>query len=197
MMGVTHGLVGAVFAFPFVLLYPELATPLILAGYLGGLFPDVDLFVGTHRKTLHFPVYFAVLAGVTGLIGALATLPRVLVVSVFFCGAAIHSWSDIAGAGVELRPWERTDTRAVYLHAQNRWITARYWIPYDGSPLDLFLVALLAGLVYIIYPTTPVVGVLIVGSIGVGGVYTGVRRKLPALKEYLEGVLPVYPQFFP
>jgi len=51
----THVLGGMLLAAPLVRVAPELAPIGFVAGFLGGLFPDLDMYVG-HRKTLHFPV---------------------------------------------------------------------------------------------------------------------------------------------
>jgi hypothetical protein len=91
-------------------------------------------------------------------------------------GIGTHSASDALGAGEELRPWERTNTDAVYDHVNRRWWQARYVVPYDGSPRDL-LVAVAASLpVFAVYdgPVRLVLGVLL----AVAAVYTLLRRRL-------------------
>ncbi len=100
---------------------PEFATVGLVAGFLGGLVPDLDMYVG-HRKTLHYPVYYSVLATGGVLVGL--AVPSVLTVAValFLLGAAVHCVADIFGGGLELRPWEGTSDRAVYDHVRGRWI---------------------------------------------------------------------------
>ena len=58
--------------------------------------------------------------------------------------AALHSSSDVLGAGEELRPWERTVDEAVYLHPAGRWLRARRIVRYDGAPEDLLLTVVFA-----------------------------------------------------
>lgn len=52
MMSPTHTAMGILLALPLVVAAPELAAVGALAGIAGGAFPDLDLLVGEHRKTL-------------------------------------------------------------------------------------------------------------------------------------------------
>jgi len=58
MMATTHAAVGLLLAVPLAFVAPELAAPAAIAAIAGGVFPDLDLFAGVHRKTLHFPDYY-------------------------------------------------------------------------------------------------------------------------------------------
>lgn len=196
MMGLTHAVMSVVVAIPFLYLYPQLALPIAVIAYLGGSFPDFDLFFGVHRKTLHYPVYFTVSAIATTVGFAVTTSTVLMFVSVFLCGAAIHSLMDIVGAGVEEKPWNQTNPHAVYVHPQNRWATARYWIPYDGSPHDLVVLAMLSVIVVYVY-SEPVVTIGILVTLVISTVYTLVRKDLPAVKTYIESTLGFYPRIFP
>lgn len=196
MMGLTHAVTGVAIAIPFVYLHPELALPIAIAAYLGGAFPDVDIFVGAHRRSLHYPVYFTVLAVLMSFSYVTTNLVSVLLVTVFVWAAAVHSVMDIAGAGVEGLPWEETATEAVYIHPQRRWATAKDWVPYDGSPHDLFLMVVLSVVVVISYDN-PVVTKLMAGSLLIALVYTVLRRRLPGVKDGIENRLGFYPRFFP
>lgn len=56
-MSPTHIAAGLALATPAALLAPELGTAAALGGIVGGVLPDLDLFAGRHRRTLHFPTY--------------------------------------------------------------------------------------------------------------------------------------------
>lgn len=172
-------------AVPVATVYPETAVVALLAGYVGGVFPDFDLLVGEHRRTLHFPVYYWVAALIVGLCLSVAFYPALVFGLCFLMAGALHSGMDALGAGVEPRPWERTNKNAVYVHALGRWASARYLVPYDGSPRDLAVVALVSAGVLVTSPVSGVVtGILILGlAISIG--YTLIRRRIPRLEEQL------------
>jgi len=184
MMLPTHAIAGMLLALPVAYARPEFAGVALVAGFVGGVVPDLDLYAG-HRKTLHYPVCYPVLAVVAlGLAVARPTVPTVAVAFVLV-GAAAHSLTDALGGGLELRPWEATSDRAVYDHYHRRWIAPRRWVRYDGSPGDLFLSATLAVPLLVMLDTT--VRWLVVGMLVVAAVYTVVRRVLPALAVLLVG----------
>lgn len=56
MMATTHAAAGVCLVVPLLALSPDLAVPAALGTMLGGVVPDLDLFVGTHRRTLHYPM---------------------------------------------------------------------------------------------------------------------------------------------
>ncbi|MFC7097267.1 metal-dependent hydrolase [Halobaculum marinum] len=184
-MAFTHALVGAAVAAPVVVLAPELAVPAALAGMVGGLLPDIDLFVGRHRRTLHFPVLGWALALPAGAVAA--AFPTVATVSLATLSAsfALHAGTDALGAGDEVRPWERTSAEAVYDHFRGRWIGPRYVIRYDGAPEDAVATAVLAVPVVAFYPAPlPAVAVT---CVALGVVYALVRRRLPPVVEEFVG----------
>jgi len=136
MMLPTHVLGGMLLAAPLVRVAPELAPIGFVAGFLGGLFPDLDMYVG-HRKTLHFPVYYSAFAALA-LFAALAVPSAATVgAALFLLGAAVHSVADMYGGGLELRPWEGNSDRAVYDHYRGTWIAPRQLVRYDGAVEDL------------------------------------------------------------
>ncbi|WP_248897697.1 metal-dependent hydrolase [Haloplanus halobius] len=189
MMLPTHALAGMLLALPVALAMPEFAGVALLAGFLGGVVPDADLYAG-HRRTLHYPVYYSALvpAGVL----ALAVWPSVMTVAlaVFLLAAAAHSVADVFGGGLELRPWEATSNRAVYDHYNRRWVAPRHWIRYDGAPSDLALsVALAAPLLFVVGPSHRW---LVTAALVVAVVYATVRRTLPSVVERLVGGLPTW-----
>lgn len=180
-MGTTHAAVGLTAASTLLWLAPELATPAALAAIAGGLFPDLDLFVGAHRRTLHYPLYYWLVAlPALGLVAAFPG-PAAAALAFFLLSAALHSSADVLGAGHELRPWERTSDRAVYLHATGRWLRARRVVRYDGAPEDVLLTAVfsLPGLVWF----DGVVRAVTAAGVALAVGYALVRRRLPPYVE--------------
>ena len=188
----THALVGMALAMSVAVVVPEFSGVAIAAGLLGGIFPDLDMYVG-HRKSLHYPVYYSTLA--VPILAVVTLFPSNVTVflSVFFVGAAAHSVSDIIGGGLELRPWEATSDRGVYSHYHNRWIAPRHWVRYDGSPGDLLLSVSLA--IPLLIALDGLLHRIVLVILTVAIVYTAVRRLLPTLaaalvQDLLEPRLP-------
>ncbi|WP_435183301.1 metal-dependent hydrolase [Halobellus sp. EA9] len=177
MMVTTHVAAGLLLATPVALLAPEFALPAAAGAVLGGVVPDLDLFVGTHRKTLHFPVYYSVAGVVAGVAAVLAPGPLTVAVALCLLTAGIHSASDWLGAGDELRPWERTSQRAVFLHPRRRWLRPRYLVRYDGAPEDLVLTVVLATPAALAFEGWP--RALVVGGVALAAAYTLVRKRVP------------------
>lgn len=186
MMLPTHALAGMALALPAALVFPELAGGALLAGFLGGVIPDLDLYVG-HRRSLHFPVYYPALAVPALAVAALSPSPASVGVAFALAGAALHSVTDVLGGGLELRPWEGTSERAVYDHYRGRWLAPRRWVDYDGSPGDFLLSLALAAPLFAV--TGDALSLLVAATAVVAAVYTAVRRLLPAVATALVGVL--------
>jgi hypothetical protein len=183
MMATTHAAVGLLLAVPLAILAPDSAAVGALAAVAGGVFPDLDLFAGVHRRTLHFPDYYW-LGAVPALAAAVLTPSATTVAVAFFLlSAAVHSVSDAFGAGTEPRPWERTSAEAVYLHSRSRWLRPRYWVRYDGAPEDYLLTVLGMSPGLVLFG--PTVGRVALVCMLVGGAYTLVRKRLPDLEERL------------
>jgi hypothetical protein len=178
-MATTHVAAGALLAVPLVRVAPDVAVAGALGGMVGGAVPDVDLFVGEHRRTLHFPVAYWLLAAVAGLLAYGSPTPLSVAVAVSLAAAAVHSGMDWFGAGDEPRPWERTSDRGVYLHVARRWLAPRYWVRYDGSTEDVLLTAALAAPSLVVFgpPVRPLLAAVVVLAVG----YALVRRRLPDL----------------
>ena len=187
MMLPTHALVGIAIALPVTLTFPEFAPAALIGGFLGGIFPDLDLYTG-HRRTLHYPTIYPLLVGPAA-IGALA-FPSVLTVGLALAivGAAAHCRMDIYGSGLELRPWEQTSEKAVYDHVQKRWIEPRRLVSYDGSPGDL-AIATAVGVPLFVVVETPF-AMAVAAAIGIGVVYTFTRRYLADLAPVVFGRVP-------
>jgi len=182
MMLPNHALGGMTLALPVAFVAPEFAGVALVAGFLGGILPDLDLYVA-HRKSLHFPVYYSVLALPALAIAALSPSGATIVTACFLVGAAAHSVTDIFGSGLELRPWEGTSDRAVYDHYRNRWIAPQRWIHYDGSPRDLLVSIVLT--VPLLIAVDGLLRQIVILTLVVAIVYTSVRRLLPALATAL------------
>lgn len=187
MMLPTHALSGLLLGLPFLFVAPEFASVALIAGLVGSVFPDFDLYTG-HRKTLHYPVYYSV-GGLVAL-GIAVGFPVTVTVAtaLFLLGAALHSVADIFGGGLELRPWENGSDHAVYDHYHGRWIAPLRVIRYDGSPKDLL------GAVILAVPSLLVLDGsfyrIIVGILVIATVYTVIRRILPTLATTAVSTIP-------
>lgn len=186
-MATTHVLMGVVVAALSLLFAPEYAVVAAIAGGMGGLFPDLDLYAG-HRKTLHFPVYYPATA--LPAFGVALVQPTIVTVATafFFAGAAAHATLDVLGGGLELRPWLGTSDRAVYDHFRHRWLAPKRVIRYDGAPEDLGLAFLLGGSALVVYD--PPVTHLILLALATSVTYTVLRRPLADLAPVLARALP-------
>lgn len=182
MMLPTHALVGLALALPLVILAPEFAGVALTAGLLGGILPDLDMYIG-HRKTLHYPVYYSVLGVAVVPFAVLLPTAATIAATFLLLGAAVHSVMDIFGGGLELRPWEATSSRAVYDHRRGRWLAPRRWVRYDGAPEDLLLSLGIA--VPLLIALDGVLRLIVGAALVVAVVYTAVRRLLPTIAEVL------------
>jgi hypothetical protein len=187
MMATTHMLAGMSLAVPLFVVAPELAPAALVAGLVGGVVPDLDLYL-RHRKALHFPVYYTVLA--VPAIGLAIAVPASWTISIAIgcAAAALHSTMDILGGGLELKPWRETSERAVYSHYLDRWLPPRRWVRYDGAPEDFAL----AGIIGLpLLATTDGIGQLgILVLLAVSAVYALLRKPVASLTEQLVSVLP-------
>jgi hypothetical protein len=187
MMLPTHVLAGMLLAAPLAFVAPELAPAGFAAGFAGGLFPDLDMYVG-HRKTLHFPVYYSGLALAASVAALAAPSVATTVVAFFLLGAALHSVADVFGGGLELRPWEGTSDRAVYSHHHDRWLAPRRVVGYDGSLGDLALsIGLAVPLVILVDGTLQA---LVLAAVAVAVAYALLRRRLADLAAVVFPRLP-------
>lgn len=191
MMATTHALVGMAVALPVVFGAPELAPVAILAGVVGGLLPDLDLYVG-HRRTLHYPIYGWLAAGPALALALLSPSTVTVGLAVALTAAALHASSDVVGAGLELRPWRAGSDRAVYSHYHDRWLRARRWIRYDGSPEDLALASVAGAAVIGVAaePAGPFAWGLVGGLLAISTVYTLLRKSLADVAVRLVRYVP-------
>lgn len=194
MMVFTHGLVGILFGATLFWVSPASATPLFVAGFAGGVAPDIDmLFV--HRRTLHFPVLSSVLAVALAVVSAMTGSGTAALLLAATAGSAAHCVMDTLGGGKEMRPWRETDDRAVYDHVRDQWIAPRRLF-YDGSLPDLGLSVITGGAVVLLLPARFTVPVVVLVALAV--VYVAFRRaitrwipeKYDTFSGYLQSKLP-------
>lgn len=187
MMLPTHALSGMALALPVALFAPELSGIVLVAGLIGGILPDLDMYAG-HRKTLHYPFYYSLVAAVIVPLAVAVQSAVVIGVAVLLVAAAVHSVADVFGGGLELRPWEATSNRAVYDHYNSRWVPPRRWIHYDGSPADFLLSAFLA--VPVLFVVDGPLRWIVIATVAVGGIYVILRRRLATVAQRVVAVLP-------
>ncbi len=178
-MATTHAFVGLAVAAALVVAVPTLAPVVVLAAAVGalagGVFPDLDL-AATHRRTLHFPVAYWVVAVPAVGAGVVAPGPVTVGAATFLLSAAIHSSSDVIGGGLETRPWLGTSDKAVYVHVQGRWLAPKQWIRYDGSPEDFAVGAAFAAPGLLVFDGE--VRLAVLAMLGASLLYTVFRKKL-------------------
>lgn len=184
MMVITHVLIGLVATLPFTVLGPWALGPVAVGAIVGGAFPDLDLLVGVHRRTLHFPLLGFPVAAIGAAVALVVPQPTTVGLAAALVAAWVHAASDIFGAGEELRPWERTNRNAVYCHLRGRWLRARYLIRYDGAPED-FVLSFAAAVLVALWYGSPLVWIL-GGLLVVAGTYTAFRKRLV---PYFEAIL--------
>jgi hypothetical protein len=102
---------------------------------------------------------------------------RAIGVAVGTVAFALHAVTDIAGAGDEPRPWERTNPFAVYCHACGRWFRARYWVRYDGAPEDFALTIAFA--LPVLWAFDGWIAVVTIAMVVAGAIYAAVRKRVP------------------
>ena len=187
MMATTHALMGMALLSVTGLIAPEQLPVAVTAAAAGGLFPDLDL-LGNHRRTLHFPVLYSVLALALAAVAVVAPTAVTVALAAFVLSAALHSVVDALGGGLEVKPWQGNSDRAVYSHYHGRWIQPRRWIRYDGAPEDVLLAAGLAGFLLVSFDGTIQMAVL--AFLGVSVLYGLCRKPLVWAGEYLVETLP-------
>jgi len=80
MMLPTHALVGVAIGAPLLWLAPDAATAALIGGLLGGIWPDLDLYIG-HRRTLHYPTGYSLAAIPAVIAAAIVGTPVVIAVA--------------------------------------------------------------------------------------------------------------------
>lgn len=177
MMATTHGYAGLAIAAVVATGRPELGIVAAVGGIVGGLFPDLDV-VWTHRRTLHFPVYYSLAAGGASILAVLIPTAWTVGFAVGLLAAAVHAVSDVFGGSADPVPWESSSTRAVFVHPLGQWMTAKGWIQYDGSPGDFLLCCLLAAPGFVVFRGSTAIVALATAGLVVSLVYTVFRRRI-------------------
>jgi hypothetical protein len=193
-MGTTHAAVGLLVGAPLLWLAPEYAALALSSGLAGGLFPDLDMLGGVHRRTLHLTEYYLVGAVVALVAAALVATPVTVAAAVFLLAAAAHCVGDWLGGSSERRPWEAVTDRGVYLHVSDRWLAPRRWVRYDGAPEDLALTVVLGGLGAWMYG--PPAYELVAAGVAVAVVYAVARKRIPQLSGRFPAALRVASALF-
>ncbi|QSG03340.1 metal-dependent hydrolase [Natranaeroarchaeum sulfidigenes] len=175
MMATTHGFVGLAIAAAVAVIAPELAVAAAIGGIAGGIFPDLDV-LAEHRRTLHFPGYYTMVA--LPALGLAYVVTDVVTVGVatFLVAAAVHSLSDALGGTPSAAPWKSDLDHGVYFHAADRWLPAKRWIRYDGAPEDFALGAVFALPGLVVFDGS--IRYLALTGIAVSLVYTVFRRPI-------------------
>jgi len=182
MMTPTHALAGALLGAVTATAVPGVGSSAVVVGFVGGALPDADL-LGTHRRSLHFPVSGSVAAVLAAGVSGIVPTTTTVLVAVFLGSVAVHCVMDAFGGGVGLRPWEGTSEKGVYDHVAGRWIRPRGWVRYAGAPEDFLVGAAccLPAMALASGPLAVVLGGVLVGS----GVFVLVRRRLAGITERL------------
>ena len=175
MMATTHAFAALALVAPIALQWPEFATPLAVGAIVGGIAPDLDVFL-EHRRTLHFPVAGAVVAVPAVALAVVVPVAGTVTLASALVAAWLHAASDVIGNGPLLDPWAEESDRAVYDHVRGRWLPPLLWIRYDGAPEDAALGVVLAVPALLVFDGV-VAGLVLVG-IAVSVAYTAGRRRL-------------------
>ena len=137
-----HGTAGLLLSLTVTRWHPELAVIVAVSAFVGGILPDADLKL-THRKTLHYPAYYGIVTLVFLVLAVISNSVVVVVGLYFFGAAALHCYADYF-VGIE-KPSDETDGDGVlYLHPRKKWVGPKEIIKYAGSPGDLLVGILLA-----------------------------------------------------
>jgi len=141
----THMAYGFVSAYSLALLFATVIAPssypvimsitawLVLAGFLGGIVPDVDSLesIGfVHKKTCHFIIGYLIAAG--GLVILAWLVPQyqvsILPVACVALGAWLHSFMDIFDGFNDDDP-----SKGIYEHLYFGWLRSRQKIAFGGT----------------------------------------------------------------
>ncbi len=187
MMLPTHAIVGLALAAPLTVVAPDLSMAALTGALVGSVLPDLDLYAG-HRRTLHYPTVYPLLALPAVILAAVLPTSATVSLAFLLVGASVHCQMDRFGGGLELRPWEGTSDRAVYDHVKGRWRRPKRVIRYDGAPEDFALAALLGVPLIVVLPSP--FRWIVFGLLAVGGAYALLRRRLAAIAPIVFGYVP-------
>lgn len=153
------------------------------------LAPDLDL-VARHRRTLHYPVEFPVLAVASlapfAVFGAAAGLGG----GVLFAAATLHIVVDLVAGSAEAEPWDPVTEFGVYDHVLGRWHAPWRVVRYSGAPGDLLVCAGFGAVAALSPATGAAVDGAVVVVVAAAAGCTLARRRLSGLGSYPGGLLP-------
>lgn len=179
-MATTHAFVGLALASAYAALGGDYGTVAAAGALAGGVFPDLDLPF-EHRKTLHFPEYYAALSAVAAAVAIARPTALAVGAAAFLVAAAAHAASDVLGGGLAARPWQETSDRGVFLHRRGGWARPRRYVRYDGAPEDFAVGLVLAVPGWLVFDGW--VRNLVLGGVVVSAIYVLFRKRLPTLEE--------------
>lgn len=185
MMAPTHVFASLLFSSPLLFISPESAPLIFIAAIIGGFFPDLDLLYGVHRKTLHLPVAYLVLAVVLAIIAFIYTIPFTVGLAALAIGVCSHVFGDLLGAGLEHEPWKQTSDKGVYNHMDGEWIAPTFILGHDGSLKDLLVLLFMAPFIAGFYSEVLYIKEFVVVVILLAVVYSVTRKVLPTIEEHL------------
>ncbi|AFK19945.1 hypothetical protein E6P09_00410 [Haloferax mediterranei ATCC 33500] len=172
---------------------PAVAPLVAVVALVGGVFPDLDMVVGVHRKTLHQFEAFTIGMLLFGALAATTRAPVAVLAATGFAAASLHCVADYFGGSSEPNPWEAKTDRGIYVRTAGGWVAPRRIAAYDGSPGDLTLAAILS------VPGFTTLGdgarTVLIGSLLVGVGYTIVRKRVPQLSGRTPAVYPALVAF--
>jgi len=99
---------------------------LVMFGFIGGLIPDIDRWesIGlSHRKTLHYPLGYGLLATILLALNYFIFSIWNIAFSCLLLGAWLHSIMDIFDGF-----WAEDINKGVYEHITRKWIRALNWV---------------------------------------------------------------------
>ncbi len=152
-MAPTHLMTSVVL---FLLLSPGFFTADSLLFFIIGAFlPDLDVRAN-HRRTLHLPFFYPVIA-------AVFYLTSFYQFSALFLSASLHCIMEIAGN--DAGEYVDEDKGAIFNHLSGEWISGRYWIKRDGGPRDLLLLLCISVIGLTISPSLEIVLITLISLI--------------------------------
>lgn len=172
------------------LISEHVAPPVVLTvAVIGGFAPDLDL-LARHRRTLHYPVGFPVLAIV--MLGVFATtgVGAALLLSLLFAATTLHVLADLLGGSAERTPWNPVTEFGLFNHVLGRWHRPLRVVKYSGSRGDL-LIGAGCGLVAIGSSVTPpAIDIAIASLVVAAAGYTLTRKRLTTVASAGARMLP-------
>jgi len=190
-MATTHayaGLALALASLPVTSTYAPTSS-LLIAAFVGGLLPDLDLTT-SHRKTLHYPVVYPAVAGGLLVASQVFGSEPLFLLAVAVASAGFHSLTDILGGGVGYEPWKSTSKKAVYNHVLGRWHTPRRVVRYSGAPEDFAVCAAIAVPTLLARPTGTTLDVILALLLVGSGFYVATRRQFSLIASSIRAVVP-------